>query len=379
MDPNDARLGNDLFESLWTTIASILDRISKALTRDEQSRLLHPERHRNHHDTNIFQVVQLHYRFLCYVVKGRQSPLLPSLQKLKLDSARWIHILTWPFVGPPASAAYFAKEARDLASQLAKLAGIEARRDFDDLLVEILDTGDGWAHKWIKDEKPIPNLIVSPILIQHLPRGITHMQAKSFIDQHFGEVQIIQTSSSSQVAIVHFCSSISRAKALNSDGHPFAGHTTKLKIIGRADKYTSDPVEVVEAHSDTWANHWRTHNIEKAELVAHTIAKAIEDCRLMQPTTTTPITPDDIRTAATSFKKKTAIGTDHWKFLELVRMPDVALATLAEHLTEVRDTSTAPLQMLSNLMATLAKKDGGTRTVAIAAIVYRLLMQIDNV
>ena len=34
--------------------------------------------------------------------------------------------------------------------------------------------------------------------------------------------------------------------------------------------------------------------------------------------------------------------------------------------------------MLTNLMAMIAKKDNGTRTVAIAATAYRLLMSLDN-
>ena len=37
-----------------------------------------------------------------------------------------------------------------------------------------------------------------------------------------------------------------------------------------------------------------------------------------------------------------------------------------------------PLQALTNIMASIPKKDGGSRTVAIASTIYRLMMELDN-
>jgi hypothetical protein len=59
-------------------------------------------------------------------------------------------------------------------------------------------------------------------------------------------------------------------------------------------------------------------------------------------------------------------------------MPDVVLQELAELLAHMQYHATPPLQVMTNIMTMLPKKDGGTRTVAIAATLYRLLMELDN-
>ena len=59
-------------------------------------------------------------------------------------------------------------------------------------------------------------------------------------------------------------------------------------------------------------------------------------------------------------------------------MPDHVLLSLGELLSDIQYSGTPPLQMMTNIMATLAKKCGGSRTVAIAATLYRLLMELDN-
>ena len=59
-------------------------------------------------------------------------------------------------------------------------------------------------------------------------------------------------------------------------------------------------------------------------------------------------------------------------------MPEPILETLALILTDMRNGSVPPLQALTNLMASIPKKDGGSRTVAIASTIYRLMMELDN-
>ena len=59
-------------------------------------------------------------------------------------------------------------------------------------------------------------------------------------------------------------------------------------------------------------------------------------------------------------------------------MPDEVLKTLGAILGEVRRSAVPALQMMTNIMATLPKKCGGPRTVAIASTLYRLLMELDN-
>ena len=59
-------------------------------------------------------------------------------------------------------------------------------------------------------------------------------------------------------------------------------------------------------------------------------------------------------------------------------MPDPVLTSLGQLLSDIQHSGTPPLQMMQNTMATLPKKCGGARTVAIAATLYRLLMELDN-
>ena len=82
--------------------------------------------------------------------------------------------------------------------------------------------------------------------------------------------------------------------------------------------------------------------------------------------------------AAKRFKRKTSTGADAWTFTEIALMPDEVLDSLGKILSEIRHLAVPPLQAMTNIMATLPKKCGGTRTVAIAATIYRLLMELDN-
>ena len=77
-------------------------------------------------------------------------------------------------------------------------------------------------------------------------------------------------------------------------------------------------------------------------------------------------TPALIRAAARRFCSRTSTGTDCWALKEFFLMPDPVLETLGELLADIQFDATPPLQVFSNIMATLPKKDGGVRTVAIA-------------
>ena len=59
-------------------------------------------------------------------------------------------------------------------------------------------------------------------------------------------------------------------------------------------------------------------------------------------------------------------------------MPNIVLAELGKLLSDIQFQAIPPMQAMTHIMAALPKKDGGTRTVAIASTVYRLLMELDN-
>ena len=89
-------------------------------------------------------------------------------------------------------------------------------------------------------------------------------------------------------------------------------------------------------------------------------------------------TATEVRDAANRFSNKTSTGIDNWSLKEIALMPDPILTSLADILSEMRDSGIPPLQALTNIMASIPKKDGGSRTVAIASTIYRLLMEMDN-
>ena len=51
---------------------------------------------------------------------------------------------------------------------------------------------------------------------------------------------------------------------------------------------------------------------------------------------------------------------------------------LCRMLTSIQQDATPPLQTMTHIMASLPTNVGGTRTIAIAVTLYRLLMQLDH-
>ena len=88
--------------------------------------------------------------------------------------------------------------------------------------------------------------------------------------------------------------------------------------------------------------------------------------------------PHLIRTAARRFKRKTSIVSDNWTFDQIIMMPDCVLISFGILLADIQCEAIPPLQVLLNLVSSIPKKDGGTRTIAIAATLYRLIMQLDT-
>ena len=138
-------------------------------------------------------------------------------------------------------------------------------------------------------------------------------------------------------------------------------------------------MEILEAHSDTWGKQWKAGDPHEFQAAAAAVRKLLAQiAEAGKDAAKQVFTPEMIRSAAKRFKKKTSTGTDHWTFTEIILMPDAVLETLGHLLSDIQHSGTPPLQMMQNIMATLPKKCGGTRTVAIAATIYRLLMELDN-
>ena len=83
-------------------------------------------------------------------------------------------------------------------------------------------------------------------------------------------------------------------------------------------------------------------------------------------------TVEEIRRSAKKFKKNTAIGVDNWSFVSISCMPSPALNKLGKLLRKSKLSMVCPIQVYLNMLASLPKKTGDTRIVAIMATYYRL-------
>ena len=67
-----------------------------------------------------------------------------------------------------------------------------------------------------------------------------------------------------------------------------------------------------------------------------------------------------------------------WTFREIAAMPDVVLQHLGKLLQKCRNDIAMPIQTYINLMASIPKKTGGSRCVAVSTTLYMLLMALDD-
>ena len=153
-----ARIGADLFSTLWGTISGLLRRTAASVRQDAAMG--------NSALTN--RSAQLYFPFLNYLRTSSSSPLLPSLAKLKLMPDRWLAILSWPFADSENQLLTWAKEAASHAARLTTLAKAAAGRAFEDKISEALDNGDAWLHKWAKDEDAPTSTIRSDLVASNL-------------------------------------------------------------------------------------------------------------------------------------------------------------------------------------------------------------------
>ena len=86
--------------------------------------------------------------------------------------------------------------------------------------------------------------------------------------------------------------------------------------------------------------------------------------------------PETIRRHCRAFPSRTAIGLDEVAFKDIELLPDEALIMLAGIMRYALRNLALPVQILINLMVMLGKPAGGSRTIAILATFYRLLMRI---
>ena len=123
--------------------------------------------------------------------------------------------------------------------------------------------------------------------------------------------------------------------------------------------------------------HWKIRDASEVSEANEAIKKYREN-HLRKKGMRKVVTGDDIRRATRAFKPGTSIGIDLWNFKEISLVPQAALDDLAEIITDIIDIIVPPIQICDNRMARIPKKQGGERTIAITATLYRLITEIDD-
>ena len=179
--------GVDLYSTMWAAMSCMFTTIAKAASEDHEASISATIKGQMEHiGSNIYdepaerifsyhaslKAVRLFIDFSLYLSQGQNSPLLPSLAKLKLNSIseHWTYQLTYPFHLQQSECKSLAIEARQISIAIFKIAAGEAKNASDVLLADSLDKGGGWAHHWAKGEQTCETAIVDKV--QHVTSPI---------------------------------------------------------------------------------------------------------------------------------------------------------------------------------------------------------------
>ena len=96
---------------------------------------------------------RLYSRFFAYLTDAPRSPLNSSIAKLEAKIDRWHHILAAPYYYNDIQLDEWAAEATKMGRAHEALARQESTKTFDKLIQASLEDGDGWIHKYLKNDK----------------------------------------------------------------------------------------------------------------------------------------------------------------------------------------------------------------------------------
>jgi hypothetical protein len=146
-------------------------------------------------------------------------------------------------------------------------------------------------------------------------------------------------------------------------------------------KRINDPMQIIEHHTKVWQRHWKCEDKEAADAALAAVQELRQEAVASaagENERRGAFTAEEIRSAAKRFKPCTSIGADGWSFRHIQCMPAPVLEDLGAVLWKAKTKMICPIQVYLNLLASLPKKTGDTRTVAIMASFYRLLMELDD-
>ena len=216
-----------------------------------------------------------HSSFFNYLREAGEGGLLQSsLKAVGLQCDRWLWILDCPFFDDYDTVKNWADEARRTARACSSIAREKAANDFLLMIETSLSEGDGWLHRFAKNEQQIPATIV----IEAVPATVD--------------------------------------------------------TLAKPRRYISEPNEILKHHVMICCGHWKK---DDQKLCKETIRAIRENMLLIEndPMHNKVYTPDAIRRAAKHFKRGASTGGDNWMLAEMTLMPDIVLTSLGELLADI--------------------------------------------
>ena len=137
------------------------------------------------------------------------------------------------------------------------------------------------------------------------------------------------------------------------------------------DGRTAVPMRVLASAVEKWAKVWQAHSQHRARPRPH-LPPAIPDRGFDGQPAPEPATAEQVRTAANTFAKSTAIQVDGFHMRHFSLLCDSSLLSLGALFSVVDATGMLPRQVCHICMPMLPKKTGGHRLIGLYAGFYRL-------
>ena len=89
-----------------------------------------------------------------------------------------------------------------------------------------------------------------------------------------------------------------------------------LQVEGLPKRFTTEPMEILQAHTDIWSKEWKAGQVESVRRAAESVSQLLKQVAIASNVThRKTFTAEQIRKAAKQFKRKTSTGADHWTFI----------------------------------------------------------------
>ena len=132
------------------------------------------------------------------------------------------------------------------------------------------------------------------------------------------------------------------------------------------------PHVIAQVYLQQWGGLWGQEEYPSHQELWTAIRTHIKDLRRRGHRD--PISEDQVRKGIFRLNTRSAVGVDQWSPAVWRDLSDEAIQELTALLNEVEQQLTWPAHIYYNLIVLMGKPAGGTRPIALMAMIYRLLM-----